>query len=123
MNQRNEQTGEPGAEAPRTEQRILSMSPDGKSASSIAHTLRKRIEELSQAIRDKDVERLMTLYAPDVVVFDAQPPLETRGAGAYRQNFERWFGLWQALKGEFEAFIDFHAEPRVSSAEQRQTGV
>ena len=56
MNQRNEQTGEPGAEAPRTEQRILSMSPDGKSASSIAHTLRKRIEAVGDPALT-DVER------------------------------------------------------------------
>ena len=133
MNQRNEQTGEPGAEAPRTEQRILSMSPDGKSASSIAHTLRKRIEELSQAIRDKDVERLMTLYAPDVVVFDAQPPLETRGAGAYRQNFERWFATFEGpisfelknlrvVPGEFTAFCHYLALIVGSKAGGRTSG-
>jgi hypothetical protein len=51
-----------------------------------------------------------------------QMDVNTEG-GITEKNFERWFGLWQALKGEFEAFIDFHAEPRVSSAEQRQTGV
>lgn len=51
-----------------------------------------------------------------------QMDVNTEG-GITEQNFERWFGLWQALKGEFETFIDFHAEPqRVTSAERRQTG-
>jgi ketosteroid isomerase-like protein len=75
----------------RPEQRILRMTPDGKSASSIEATLRRRIEDLAQAIRDKDIDRLMSFYARDVLVFDVRPPRATRGAAAYRQNFERWF--------------------------------
>ena len=38
----------------------------------------------------------MTFYANDVVVFDVRPPLDTRGADAYRQNFERWFACSRA---------------------------
>jgi len=30
--------------------------------------------------------------------------------------------LWQSLKGEFEKFIDFNAQPRVSSAGSHQRG-
>jgi ketosteroid isomerase-like protein len=91
MNQHTEH-GQPAAdERARTEQRILRMTPDGKTAPSIEATLRKRIDDLAQAIRDKDVDRLMTFYARDVMVFDVRPPLATHGADAYRQNFERWF--------------------------------
>jgi ketosteroid isomerase-like protein len=53
--------------------------------------LRQRIEGLAQAIRDKSLDVLMSHYAPDVVVYDVYPPLETRGAAGYRANFERWF--------------------------------
>jgi len=63
----------------RSEQRILSVTRHGKSASSVEEILRRRIEEISQAIRHKDIDRLMTFYVPDVVAFDVRPPLEARG--------------------------------------------
>jgi ketosteroid isomerase-like protein len=73
------------------EQRILSMRPHGQTGSSIELILRKRIAEFVQAIRDKNLERVLAFYAPDVTVFDVGPPLDVRGVAAYRQNFERWF--------------------------------
>jgi ketosteroid isomerase-like protein len=100
-------------EGPRADQRILRMTPDGKTASSIEATLRMRIEEIAQAIRDKDIARLMAFYAHDVVVFDVRPPLDTRGADAYRQNFERWFA-------SFEGPLSFEVKNlRVATGEAR----
>jgi ketosteroid isomerase-like protein len=60
-------------------------------AESIA--IRSRIESLVQALRDKDVDTLMTHYAPQNITFDLQPPLQVNGADAYRKNFERWFAI------------------------------
>ena len=57
--------------------------------------VRERLETLAQAIRDKDVEALMSHYAPDIVVFDVRPPLFVQGAGDYRKNFEKWFASIQ----------------------------
>ena len=57
--------------------------------------IRERIETLAQAIRDKNVDALMTHYAPDVYVFDVLPPLEVDGTDAYRKNYERWFASMQ----------------------------
>lgn len=57
--------------------------------------VRARIERLGRAIRDKNLDVLMSFYASDVVVFDVFPPLETRGAPAYRNNFEHWFSSVQ----------------------------
>ena len=71
------------------------MTPHGKSAASIEEVLRHRIEELSQAIRNKDIERLMSFYSSNVVAFDVRPPLEARGADSYRGNFERWFDSFE----------------------------
>ena len=57
--------------------------------------IRERIETLAQAIRDKNVDALMTHYAPDVYVFDVLPPLEVDGTDEYRKNYERWFASMQ----------------------------
>jgi ketosteroid isomerase-like protein len=120
MNPAGEQPRRAEGEAARSEPRILRMTPDGLTGSSIEVTLRRRIEELAQAIRDKDIERLMTFYARDVVVFDVRPPLETQGLDAYRQNFERWFGAYEGplgfdfkelrvVPGEYTAFCHYLA--------------
>jgi uncharacterized protein (TIGR02246 family) len=55
--------------------------------------IRHKIENVAEAIRRKDVDRLMTHYAPDNITFDVQPPLKVDGADAYRKNFERWFSI------------------------------
>jgi ketosteroid isomerase-like protein len=79
--------------------RILSMSPHGLSGSSMEAVLRKRIDDLAQAIRDRDVERLLAFYAPDVVAFDLRPPLDARGASVYRQILEQWFASFDGPLG------------------------
>jgi ketosteroid isomerase-like protein len=82
-----------------SDQRILRMSPDGKAASSVEAVLFKRIDDLAKAIHDKNLDRLMTFYAHDVVVFDLRPPLDVRGAVVYRKNFERWFASFEGPIG------------------------
>ena len=44
------------------------------------------------AIRAKDLDRLMSFYAPDVVYFDVVPPLRYAGTEALRGRFTEWFG-------------------------------
>jgi uncharacterized protein (TIGR02246 family) len=44
------------------------------------------------AIRAKDLDRLMSLYSPDVVYFDVVPPLRFVGSAALRGRFTAWFG-------------------------------
>ena len=58
-------------------------------------SIRQHLEALAQAIRDKDIDALMTHYAPDIVVFDVMPPLAVQSAADYRKNFERWFASMQ----------------------------
>lgn len=57
------------------------------------------LAEWSRAIRTKDIDRLMTLYAPDIVYFDVVPPLQYTGAAAVRRNFLRWFDVWASAIG------------------------
>jgi ketosteroid isomerase-like protein len=88
-----ERAGEP------SENRIVRLSPHGVTESSIAAVLRRRIDELAQAIRDKDLDRLMSLYARDVEVFDVRASLNVTGAAAYRNNFEHWFDSFEGPLG------------------------
>jgi ketosteroid isomerase-like protein len=114
MNPTSEHEEHPSPESSRPEQRILSMTPHASTPSSIEAELRTCIEQLAQAIRDKNVDLLMTFYAPDVAVFDVRPPLNTRGAGEYRQNFERWFASFEGPLG-FE-FKDLRIAPGEGAA-------
>jgi uncharacterized protein (TIGR02246 family) len=48
-----------------------------------------------EACRAKDIERLMSLYSPDIVYFDVVPPLQFAGVDAVRRNFVRWFAEYE----------------------------
>ena len=43
------------------------------------------------AIRAKDLDRLMALYSPDIVYFDVVPPLQYAEYAALRGRFSEWF--------------------------------
>jgi len=60
--------------------------------------IRGRIDALATAIGAKDLEAVMAHYGSDVVTFDLMP-LQTRGADAYRKNFEAWFASVQGPIG------------------------
>ena len=48
-----------------------------------------------EACRARDIDRLMSLYSPDIVYFDIIPPHQFAGADAVRRNFLRWFAEYQ----------------------------
>jgi ketosteroid isomerase-like protein len=82
-----------------SEQRILSMTPGGYPGDSIKAILRRRLEAMGQAIRDKDLDQLMTFYDRDVEVFDLRASLNLLGASAYRNNLEDWFASFDGPLG------------------------
>ena len=49
--------------------------------------IKKVIEEGVKAISAKDLDRVMTMYAPDLVSFDIVPPLQYVGADTYRKHW------------------------------------
>ena len=61
--------------------------------------VRALLDEWSESIRQKDVDRLMAVYSPDIVYFDVVPPLRLVGADAVRRNFVRWFDTWSSPIG------------------------
>jgi ketosteroid isomerase-like protein len=44
-----------------------------------------------EACRDKDIDRLMSLYSPDITYYDVVLPVQFIGTDAVRRNFVRWF--------------------------------
>jgi ketosteroid isomerase-like protein len=47
------------------------------------------------AIRAKDLDRLMSFYSPDIVYYDVVPPLRFVGSAALRGRFTEWFGGYE----------------------------
>jgi uncharacterized protein (TIGR02246 family) len=55
--------------------------------------VRRLVERWLDALHAKDLDRLMSLYTPDTVFFDAVPPLRSTAAD-YRANWERYLFEW-----------------------------
>ena len=53
--------------------------------------IRQLVEQWGQALHAKDLDTLMSYYAPDILTFDLLSPLQYQGVEAYRKNFEAWF--------------------------------
>lgn len=57
--------------------------------------IRSLLDDRIRALHDKDIEGIMSLYAPDVVSFDIVPPLQYTGAAAFRKVWEEALSLFQ----------------------------
>jgi ketosteroid isomerase-like protein len=57
--------------------------------------IRRRIDELVEAIRAMDLEGVKSIYAPTIVAFDIVPPLQHLGAAAQWAN---WADVFTAYK-------------------------
>ena len=53
--------------------------------------VRALLDSRVDACKAKDIDRLMSLYAPDIVYYDVVPPLQYTGSADVRRNFMRWF--------------------------------
>jgi ketosteroid isomerase-like protein len=61
--------------------------------------VRALFDSQSEAIRMKDLDRLMSLYSSDIVYFDVVPPLQYVGSAALRGRFSQWFDAYQGSIG------------------------
>jgi ketosteroid isomerase-like protein len=61
--------------------------------------IRQRIGKLTEALRAMDLERVMSIYAPDIVSFDIVPPLQHVGAEAKKNNWTNAFAMFQRPLG------------------------
>ena len=61
--------------------------------------IRALFDRRSEAMRLKDIDRLMALYSPDIIYFDLVPPLQYAGSAALRERFSEWFSGWEGPIG------------------------
>jgi ketosteroid isomerase-like protein len=57
--------------------------------------IRQRVDTLVAAIREMDLETVMSSFSPDLISFDIEPPLQHVGVAAKRRNWERAFAMYQ----------------------------
>lgn len=63
--------------------------------------IRELMAEFEQAVGVKDLDRIMSQYAPEVVAYDAVGELQFKGIDAYRAHWQRCFDFCQG-DGFFE---------------------
>ena len=61
--------------------------------------IRGIIEQRVRAVRDKDINALMSNHAPDVLSFDVLNPLQNTGAEIIRGRAEKWLSSYQSPIG------------------------
>jgi ketosteroid isomerase-like protein len=61
--------------------------------------IRRRLDRLVNAVRSMDLESLKSIYAPDIVSFDIEPPLRHVGAAAKWKNWVKVFTVYQRPLG------------------------
>ncbi len=74
----------------------MSIADNRKNAE---YEIKKTIEDGIEALRHKNLEGVMSLYAQDVVSFDIVPPLQYVGADAFRKAWEEVFLAFQGPIG------------------------
>jgi uncharacterized protein (TIGR02246 family) len=57
--------------------------------------IRKLIDDWVKALREKDLNGMLSDYAPEVRSFDMLPPLENAGADEIRQRTKEWLASYQ----------------------------
>ena len=57
--------------------------------------IRQRIEDWATAFRGKDLDHVLSFFAPETVAFDLVPPLAYTGRDAYRKQWEKLFASYQ----------------------------
>jgi ketosteroid isomerase-like protein len=76
----------------------VGLSGAGQIGSQVAlaeAAIRQRLDTLITAIRAKDLEGVMPIYAPDIVSFDIEPPLRHLGAEGKRSNWTKAFAVYE----------------------------
>ncbi|MDQ6695393.1 MAG: nuclear transport factor 2 family protein [Chloroflexota bacterium] len=61
--------------------------------------IRELTETVTEAVHSKDLDGLMSNYAPDVVSYDALDPLQYVGQAESRKRAEEWFSSYKTPIG------------------------
>lgn len=69
------------------------MTHDGPRADEVR--IRAQVDLFRAAFRAKDVDGIMSVFAPDIVSFDLVPPLVCVGDAALRHHWQRTFASYR----------------------------
>jgi uncharacterized protein (TIGR02246 family) len=58
--------------------------------SNVDQEIRTLVDGFARAVREKNLDALMTHYAPELVVFNVVPPLRDKGIDANRKSWREW---------------------------------
>lgn len=72
---------------------FFGLPPNGEPTNP-EQAVRALVEHQLRAIRAKDVDAMLSHYAPDMVSFDAIGPLRTNGLPGVRAQVEQWFAAY-----------------------------
>ena len=61
--------------------------------------IRRRLGQWTEAIRAMRLKDVMSIYAPDIVSFDVEPPLQHVGTEAKKKRWEDVFAIYQRPLG------------------------
>jgi uncharacterized protein (TIGR02246 family) len=73
---------------------IATMATEMKRSTEEAQ-IRKRVDDWVNAFRGKDINGVMSVFAPETVAFDLVPPLAYFGREAYRKQWEKLFASYE----------------------------
>ena len=61
--------------------------------------IKRAIERFVEALRARDIDGVMSIYAPELVAFDLVPPLQYVGADTYRNHWLEGWAMFQGAMG------------------------
>ena len=89
-----------GALAPLRGVATTGDSTAAETAKSAQSEIRARVGGIIDGIQAKDLDALRRIYAPDVISFDVEPPLQHVGVDAKLKNWAKVFTLFQDVSYE-----------------------
>jgi ketosteroid isomerase-like protein len=76
----------------RAKEKIVLRADNKQKEAAVAEAdIRKRAEDWAKAIRAKDIDAVMSFYAPNIVSFDLDPPLRYVGTENKRRAWQEFF--------------------------------
>jgi ketosteroid isomerase-like protein len=64
--------------------------------------IRAQVDDWAEAVRSKDMDRVLEHHADDIVMFDAPMPLQSQGIEEYRKTWELFFAQSPGGQGSFD---------------------
>jgi uncharacterized protein (TIGR02246 family) len=63
--------------------------------------IRELIENWARAVRTKDLDGILDRHAPEILMFDVPPPIQSMGREAYKKTWDVFFA-WAKDTGVFD---------------------